>query len=137
VEDRGPEATLDRLIHPLRSEAVGAKRLVLDRERVALLLVVGEPKAACPAARVTGERGKPLERPLGHPPVPRGLPAADALDRDVVGSGAAAKREASVPAARPAGDLTGLVHADAPPRLGERECRRAASDPAADDRDVG
>src|SRR5581483_9507244 len=118
-------------------EAVGAQRLVLGGERVALLLVRGETEAAGSADGVSGEAGQPLERALGIEPVAARGVAADRLDGDVVGSGAAAEREAAVAAARATGDLTGVVQADGEAGVRERERRRTAGDAAADDDRVG
>ena len=55
VEDRGAEAAVERILHPLRREAVLAQQLVLDVESVALLLVRGEPQAPGAAERITRE----------------------------------------------------------------------------------
>src|SRR5581483_7032940 len=112
VEDRRAEPSAHRLVDPLGGEAVRAERLVLDCERVTLLVVRGQTETAGPPAGVAGEGGEPLERPLRHAPVAGRLLAADRLDRHVVRRGAAAKREPAVPPARAAGDLPRLVEAD-------------------------
>ena len=136
VEERRGESTVHRLVDPFGGEAVGAQRLVLDRERVALVGVVGEAEAACAPARIFGERGEAVERLLGHPPVASGLLTTDRLDRDVVRRRAATEGEAAVASARPAGDLARFMEANPQASLGERERSRTARHTATDHGDV-
>jgi hypothetical protein len=133
VEDRRPEAALEGLVHPLGREAARPQVFVLGGERVAFLVVGGEAEAAGPTERVARQLREAVERQLGLPPQPDGRVAADRLGGDVERSGAAAEREAPVPAARPARDRAGLVQAHLQAGLGEAQRGRAAGHAPADD----
>ena len=62
MEDRAGEAPAERLVDPLRREAVLAQPRVLGRQRVALLLVGGQAQASGPPEGVAGQRLDPVER---------------------------------------------------------------------------
>ena len=137
MEDRSAEAARQRLVDPLGGEPVGAERLVLDRELVALLVVGGEPQAARPAEGVR----RPARR-AGRAPArsaPDALAASRPIDSTVTSYGAAPPRSAKPPF-RPL----------APPAISRASCSRTFSPasasasaaaqpvtPAADDHDVG
>ena len=124
MEDRAGEAPAERLVDPLRREAVLAQPRVLDRQGITFLPVGGQAQAPGPPECVAGQRLDAVERVLRQPPQPPRRSPADRLRRHVVGSGSAAQRETAVPAARPARDLACVVEPDAEPRLGKCACRR-------------
>ena len=139
MRDRAVELPCRRardVVEPLGLDAVLAQRLVLEPDRVALLLVGGEAVAAGTAKRVACELGEAVELLLRPEPVRLGAVGAVRLAGDVVARRAAAEREAAVAPARALRDAARVVDAHAQPALGEPKRRRAARDAGADDRDV-
>src|SRR5690349_21753936 len=116
-----PREMARQVVDPLGREPVLMERLVFGADLLALLGVGGQPEAAVPDERVACELCHPVERSLRPPPELARLVDAVGLAGDVVARGAAAKREAAVPPARPLGDAALIVDANAQPRLGEAE----------------
>jgi hypothetical protein len=139
VRDRTVELPRRRtrnVVEPLGLDAVLAQRLVLEPDRVALLLVGSQAVAASTAERISREFGEAGELFLGPQPVRLRLLGAVRLARDVVAGRTAAESEAAVTPARALRDPAGIVDPNAQAALCEPECCRAAGDAGADDRDV-
>ena len=113
-------------VDPLDGEAVGLKGRVLRLELVPLGWVGCQAEAADAAERVTCERLEPVERALGELPEQACALGAELGAGAVVRPGCAAEREASVPAARAAGDFTRLVQAHAQPAPARASARRSS-----------
>ena len=137
MEDRGTEATFERVFDPFGCETARAEPLELGGQRIPLLVVVGEAEAPGPSQRVARQLLEPVERPLGLLPQPDGGVTADGLDRHVEGRRAAAQCEAPVPSTRPAGDLASVVEPDLEPGFREPKRGRATGDPSADHHRIG
>jgi len=113
VKDRALEPACEPSIElgtPLHGEAVASQRFVLGFQRLRLIRVRGQPKAARPTERVAGKLGHPLERALGQVPKRRGTLRAELGADDAIGRRGTAQCEATVTTARAPGDLARLVH---------------------------
>ncbi len=115
AEDRGV-STLERpleVVEPFGVEAVLDERGELGAELDALLLVDGNPEAAEPSQSIAGKRLQLIDGLLGGAPERLRSLTADRRARHVVRGGRATECEAPVPAACAAGDLAGILQADA------------------------
>ncbi len=125
------------LVDPLDREPVLEKRVVLAAQRRTLAVVRSEPQASDASEGVARQLLHAVERAFREGHHETGTFDAEQPAGLVVRRRGTAQREASVAAARAAGDLPGLVEPHANAALGEGERTRAAGHAAPDHRDLG